>query len=80
MKTHSITTFNGIFIPLDPTDMKDENCVDCSNVDISTEGQISSIQGMTKVINTGLNSSINALWQIGNLSNFAIYGGILGKL
>jgi hypothetical protein len=80
MKTHTISTFNGIFIPIDPTDMKDENCVDCSNVDISTEGQLSSIQGMTKFINTGLNAPINALIQFGDLTTFSIYNGTLGKL
>jgi hypothetical protein len=79
MKTHTISTFNGIFIPLDPTDMKDENCVDCSNVDISTEGQLSSIMGMTKHINTGLNASINSIHQIGS-TVFAFYNGSIGKL
>lgn len=80
MKTLTISNFKGIFIPVDPTDMKDEFSVDCSNVDISTEGELSSIMGMEKEINTGLNASINALWQIGDNSIFAIYNGTLGKL
>jgi len=79
MKTHTISTFNGIFIPLDRTDMKDENCVDCSNVDISTEGQLSSIQGMIKHLNTGLNSSIDFIHQIGS-TTFVFYNGSIGKL
>jgi hypothetical protein len=79
MKTHTITQFKGIFIPVDPTDMKDEFSVDTSNVDISTEGELSSIMGMTKYINTGLNAPINALIQFGDLTTFSIYNGTLGK-
>jgi hypothetical protein len=79
MKTITIDNFKGIFIPVDPTDMKDEDSVDASNVDISTEGEISSIMGMTKYINTGLNAPINALIQFGDLTTFSIYNGTLGK-
>lgn len=79
MKTHTIDNFKGIFIPLDPTDMKDENSVDCSNVDISTEGELSSIMGMTKHINTGLNAPIDCIHQIGTIT-FSFYNGSIGKL
>lgn len=80
LKTESITTFKGIFPALDPTDMPNEKCVSCSNINLGIEGELSSIQGMTKYSNTGLGYQIDSLWQINSSNVFTTYNGIIAKL
>lgn len=79
LKPYTQSEFAGIAVNVDPVDMKDKYCVDCSNVDVSVPGELSNIKGMEKQITTGLGSSIEAIHQL-NGHTFCLYGGTLGVL
>jgi hypothetical protein len=79
LKPYTQSEFAGIVTGIDATEMKAKNCIDCSNVEISTEGELSSIKGMEKQITTGLGSTIDIIHQL-NGHNFCLYGGTIGVL
>jgi hypothetical protein len=75
--------WGGIVCGIDPTDIPEKNCLDCQNLDLSIEGQLTSMGGSEKQFSTGLGSTIDEICQIrkeGSLTNFVVYGGIIYKL
>ena len=74
--------FKGIVNTIDPTDIPETNCLDCSNIDINTIGQLSSMLGSEKQITTGLGYDIDCIHQLyknGN-KNIVFYNGIVAYL
>lgn len=79
MKTQSIKQFKGILVPLDPTDMSKENCIQGENIDVSIPGKLSNAQGYVKTTSTGLGYPIDSIHKIGSKIS-AVFNGTVTVL
>lgn len=71
--------YHGIIVGVDLIDLKQDYSPDCSNVDISIRGEMSSILGSEKVVTTGFASSIDAVHQLKS-NEYVVEGGRVQKI
>lgn len=71
--------FRGIKTSVDLTDMSNENSADTNNIVITTVGKLERVDGMIKIITTGLAYPIDYVHQLGT-NVFVLYNGIWAYL
>lgn len=73
------TVFRGLMVKLDKVDMPPEYTPDCMNVDVTTKGKLSSMEGMEKQHTSAFTGRVNAIHQLDG-EEFALIGSSLWRL
>ncbi len=79
MSKYKQKEFKGIVVNIDKTDINENYCVDCHNIDISTKGFLKNISGSVKQNTTGLGAAIDGINYM-NGNTFVFYNGTIATL